>query len=105
MIYLLVFIYLFMCSLIFDINRVKFNSRRLFLFVGYVILIVMAGIRYRLAPDSVFYQYYFENFVPEFLDLSWNYFSISRYQPMWEIIQSIFKSIGGYVFFQFSITA
>lgn len=73
------------------------NLHLVFLFL---ILCLIASLRYRLAPDTVWYSTYFENESIPISELSFKKISDAKYQPLWTILNSIARSIGGYYVFQ-----
>lgn len=97
--YISVFIYLIFLIYIYDINgdiRYK-KTNNIFLFIIFVIL---AGLRYRLAPDSITYEAEFELEYPSIINLNLSDFTNSRYQPFWIILNSFCKLFDNFVVLQ-----
>ncbi|MFP7655879.1 EpsG family protein [Chryseobacterium proteolyticum] len=92
MIYLLVFIYLFLLSIFFDFFKVK-GPRNFFYYLSMIILILIAGLRWRVGGDSLIYQDKFETFIfpifqftkIKFLEIGW--------EPGYLLVNSLSKSI------------
>lgn len=92
MIYILVALYLFLLSYRFDLKERKFGyifHQRLSL----IILIGVAGFRYRIAPDSITYMGDFAYRIANLWDLNLESFTLTRYQPLWIFLNSVCKTI------------
>ncbi|ENU5779163.1 EpsG family protein [Vibrio vulnificus] len=101
MIYTLIFLYLLIGSFYFDLfGQGRKSSNALSIKFIYFVLFLVAALRYRLAPDSVAYDYYVRVEVVEFYQLSLEYLFGQRFQPIWVLISALAKSLGGYLFLQ-----
>lgn len=103
MTYLIVFLVLAFGVFFFELNtfnKIKKFSR-IYIIFSYVILVLVAGLRFRIAPDSVAYAYFFDVEIRYLQDYSIAYISESRFLPLWLLICSISKHLGGYFVFQF----
>ena len=106
MLYIVVFFYLLLNVYIYDIN-VDVNAKkfkRINIFISYLILALIAGFRYRLAPDTVAYQYFVEYQVIGFSELDYEYIFSQRFQPIWVLLSSFSKSLGSYLYLQLFVS-
>ena len=86
--------------LLFDVNRVKADDsiKNIFYYSSLVILITIAGLRYRIGMDTINYMYDFDNHTPLLKEFS---FSRIKYEPLWSLLLSLCKSIvNNFVLFQ-----
>lgn len=101
MIYLFVVIYI--CTLIYnyDIKGYRKNlGKHRFILLALLTLIV--GLRYRMAPDSVSYEFEFNTFYyPLTQPKIYDYGVWRDYQPLWIYLNSFCKTFGGYTLLQF----
>jgi EpsG family len=102
--YLVIALYLVFLSFYYDFNRRNAPSFRL---VHYwlilLILVLISGFRYRLAPDTVAYMYQFQTDVVPLDKISLDYIINSRYQPFWVLLNSICKTFDSFVMLQFLV--
>jgi len=90
--YLLVFIFLLLLSVFFDFLQVK-GPKKFFYYLSMIILILIAGLRWKVGGDSITYQSRFETLIYpidqffniRFLEIGW--------EPGYILINSIAKSI------------
>lgn len=101
--YLLVGCYLLLMVLRFDLRRERGEDGDFHFFAAGFILFLIAALRYRMAPDTVWYMTYFDNEVEPLSRLSYQGLMEARYQPLWTILASICKSIGNYYVMQFAV--
>jgi len=100
MIYLIVFIYLLVFVVKFDINK-KEEGADFTYYTVLVVFIAIAGLRYKVGGDSLVYYETFKE-IPLLFDLFDYDFSETRYDPLWIILSSLSKSIiDDFAFFQF----
>ncbi|WP_174987891.1 EpsG family protein [Pandoraea pneumonica] len=71
----------------------------------FLLMALIAGLRYRMAPDSVWYMTWFESEVPSLDSMGFDDIFHARYEPLWNILASVCKSIGGYFFFQVTVSS
>lgn len=91
LIYILIIIQILICAYFYDLRSYQKNKK---FWVNYtmVVLILLAGLRYRIGTDSAFYELEFANF-PKLWKLSPNFFSNSRYAPLYLVFTSLLRSI------------
>lgn len=104
MIYFIAFAYLLFCVIAYDVCEKKQHLKSHYM-VLYLLFTLVAGLRWRLGVDTVNYMNYFNLDVLPLSELSWEYISESRYQPFWVLLNSICKSLGGFVFVQLFTSA
>lgn len=99
MLYLFIILYLIALIYYFDYRK---NNRykKIHYSILLIILVLLSGLRYRMAPDSVAYMDNFKYLMVPMSELSLKSFTESRYQPFWILINSFCKSIGSYVLLQ-----
>lgn len=99
MIYLVVFIYLLVFVVKFDINK-KVDGANFTYNLLLVVFIAIAGLRYKVGGDSLAYYDTFRE-IPFLSDLFDYDFSETRYDPLWIVLSSISKTIiDDFAFFQ-----
>ena len=71
---------------------------------AYMILALVAGLRFRLGSDAYAYEYYINNTAVGIMDIDsgdvWDGF----YQPGWVVLTSIAKSLGHYLYLQMFVS-
>lgn len=85
------FLYAFLLCIVYDFlcyKRHKNSNYAILL----VIFILIAGFRYRMAPDTVAYLTDYGRFIKPLQEVSLDYFQNPRYQPFWLLLNSIFKT-------------
>lgn len=97
MIYLVIFILLIILSIRYDIQG-KTKYRDEWYLVVLVILILVAGLRWRIAGDTINYMYFFYHGTPHLENLTIDTFIKSGKPPLWIILNSIVKTLGGRFF-------
>jgi len=104
MVYFLILLYLIGASIVFDLySGGRKNSATSLRFI-FFILIIVASFRYRLAPDSVYYEYYVDEVVLGISNLTFDYLFNQRVQALWVLASSISKSMGGYLLLQVAVS-
>ena len=102
MIYLIIFFFLLLCTLLFEGGIDKRLSSFLYL-IQYLVLVLFMTFRFRVGGDGLFYQNAFR-YMPTLetitmADLNGNQ---NEYQPFWFILNAAVKSIyDDFTFFQF----
>jgi len=106
MTYSVVFLIIFFGVFLFELINIKGAKKynKIYLYFCFLVLILVSGLRFRLAPDSVAYAYFFNQEYVYLNQLSLKYFNESRFLPLWLIICSICKELGGYYTFQFLVS-
>lgn len=100
MIYFIVLAALLFLSYRYDYCK-KSQGRLFSYLVMFAVLVLIAGLRYRIGTDSVRYERYYEEF-PYIWELRKNYFLKVRFEPGFVILMSLCKSItSDFTFFQF----
>lgn len=100
MIYFIVLAVLIFLSYRYDYYK-KSQGRLFSYLVMFAVLVLIAGLRYRIGTDSVRYERYYEEF-PYIWELRKNYFLKVRFEPGFVILMSLCKSLtSDFTFFQF----
>ena len=97
MIYFVVLFLLLILTVRYDING-KTEYRDQLYNAVLVILILIAGLRFRLGEDTINYIYMFYHDTPELLDFDVDTFLSSDQPPLWILLNSIVKTLGGRFF-------
>lgn len=92
MIYLLVFIYLLLLSIFFDFFKAK-GPKFFLYYLSMIILIVIAGLRWKVGGDSLTYQSRFETLIYPINQYSKINFTEIGWEPGYVLINSLAKSI------------
>jgi hypothetical protein len=87
-----------------EINQPKIVKGKILMIVIYSLLTIVAGLRYRLGPDTISYMLLFENKAIELSNLTYTDIFAGRYQPGWVLLESFFKEFDNWYFFQFTIS-
>lgn len=99
-IYILIFILIAFLAYLYDINKLTYKRIELY-WILFWILVLFAGLRYRVGSDTIVYIGMFE-YTPPITKL----FSIGldkfNYEPLWMIYFSFWKYIGSFYLFQLS---
>ena len=97
MIYLVIFILLVILAIRYDIQG-KTKYRDQWYYMVLVILILVAGLRWRIADDTARYLYSFYHETPYLWNLTGEGLLYSGTPPLWILLNSIVKAIGGKFF-------
>lgn len=97
MIYLLILILLLLLSFRYDING-KTEYRDFWYHFVLVVLIFVAGLRYRLGIDTVNYLDSFYHKYPYIWDINMDYMLAASREPLWLLFNSVILSLGGKFF-------
>lgn len=92
MIYLIIFIYLLILSLVFDFFKVK-GPKNFFYYSSMIILILVAGLRWKVGGDSLGYQERFEKLIYPIYQFGNIDFIKVGWEPGYVLINSICKTI------------
>lgn len=92
MIYLFVFILLLIPVLKYDLMAKTGGERGWFCF-NLVVLILLAGLRYRVGGDTLMYMSIYDD-LPSLADLKYFDFAEADFNPLWYIYAAVCKSIG-----------
>jgi len=69
------------------------GNKQLWLYLEFFVLVLIAGIRYRVGGDTIVYMDHFEDY-PTISELSTFDFENAVYNRLWYIYNSVFKSLG-----------
>lgn len=97
MIYFIVLFLLLILTVRYDING-KTEYRDQWYNAILIILILIAGLRFRLGEDTINYIYYFYHDFPNLYDLDIDTLLSSDQPPLWILLNSIVKTFGGKFF-------
>ena len=99
MIYILVFILLLIPVVKYDLMAKSGGEGGWYNF-NLVVLILLAGLRYRVGGDTLMYMSMYDE-IPALSELKYFDFEEALYNPLWYVYNSLFKSIGDdFVYFQ-----
>lgn len=104
MLYLMVLLYLIANAYAYDLNGYKGRYRNVNIFISYLVLALMAGLRYKMGSDGFAYQYFVENEVRGLYELDFDYLLDSRFQPLWILLSATAKTLGNYLYLQFFVS-
>lgn len=93
MIYIILIIFVLFLSIYYDINGNEKNKSLWFIIIQFI-LIVIAGIRYRIGSDTTNYLFDFYHEYPLLSDFSFDDYPIGK-DPFYVLINSFVKSLGG----------
>lgn len=99
MLYFFILLYIILLIYFFDFKEKK-HYKLVHYYLLLIIFILISGLRYRMAPDSVTYMDNYNNMMSPLSELSFRSFTESRYQPLWILINSFCKSMGSYILLQ-----
>jgi len=102
-VYLVIFVILSFLTVL-EIYQPKVVKGRVLMILVYSLLTIVAGLRYRLGPDTISYMLLFENKAIELSNLTYTDIFAGRYQPGWVLLESLFKELDNWYFFQFTIS-
>lgn len=90
-IYIIIIIQLVLCAIIYDI---KGRTKRKDFWMWFTLLsfICLAGFRYRMGTDSIFYEQDFAAY-PKLWELNFSFFTQNKYAPLYIIFNSLLRSI------------
>lgn len=89
--YYLIIIVLLVCAIYYDLGE-HTKNRDIWVNLTLVILVCLAGFRYRMGTDSLAYEDEFITF-PKIWELNIRYFQESRYAPLYILSNSLLRSI------------
>ena len=100
MLYLFIVIYLIFLVYRYDLSY-RIQGKREHERIVLLLLILISGLRYRMAPDSVTLEFEFDNlFHPLGSSYLYDSYYGRAYQPFWIFINSFCKTLGNYSLFQ-----
>lgn len=104
MLYSSIALYLAFLSYRYDFGRTSTPDYRVVhRWLALLILVMLSGLRYRLAPDTVAYMAQFQTDVVPLGDLSVDYLVNAKYQPLWVLLTSVCKTFGSFTLLQFTV--
>ncbi len=89
--YVIIWLVCFMFAVAYDIFKVKKNEKIAFSIIIFV-LSILPALRYRVGYDTPMYMQFYVD-VPKIQDLTFHYFTQSRYESGWIGLNSLFKTI------------
>ena len=99
MIYILVFILLLIPVVKYDLMA-KSGGEGGWYYFNLVVLILLAGLRYRVGGDTLMYMSMYDE-IPSLSELKYFDFEEALYNPLWYVYNSVFRSISDdFVYFQ-----
>lgn len=103
MIYFIVFIYLLVCVIIYDVYESRSHSK-----INYIILFTLftliAGLRWRLGVDTVKYMTFFQYDMVSLSQLSVANIIESQFQPFWILLNAFCKSCDSFTLLQIFVS-
>ena len=78
-------------------HRSNFHSHQI---VILLVFTALAGLRYRMAPDSITFEYEFNNIYPKIYNIHYSDITESRYPILWFLANSLFYTYFNYYIFQ-----
>jgi hypothetical protein len=98
MIYIIIFLFLFLSAIHYDVNGYKVNNY--LVFIWWLIFVLLAGLRYRVGCDTFSYMLSYKT-IPTIENLTYKQLVSNVYQPFWVILSSLCKSVSkDFTFFQ-----
>ena len=91
MIYLNIFIILLILIYKYDVCQ-QTRGRDISISLVFFLLIIFAGLRYRVGLDTMQYMQFYDN-IPSFSDISFESFIITRHEPLYFIVEVLAKTI------------
>ena len=98
LIYIVIFLFLLIPVIRFDLMKIEGN-KNLWFYSSLVILILLAGLRYRIGSDTLVYMRLFENY-PSIRELSTFDFDKAQFNPFWYIFNAPFVTLKSFALFQ-----
>lgn len=98
LIYLVIFLFLLIPVIRFDLMRIEGN-KNLWFYSSLVLLIMLAGLRYRVGGDTLIYIRLFEGY-PALRELSTFDYSGAQFNPLWYIFNAPFVTMKSFTAFQ-----
>lgn len=100
MIYFIIFVIFLVPVVRFDLMKLNGN-KHIWLCIEFALLVLLAGLRYRVGGDTLIYMDLFDTY-PKMSELSNFDFEDAKFNPLWYIYNSVFKSLGdSFILFQF----
>lgn len=91
MIYIAIFVYLIVLAFLYDFCGYR-KRRKLHLLISLCMLVLVAGLRYRIGSDTVVYMDDFK-YYPVLSGLQWNDFTDTRHDPLWILLNVCCKTL------------
>ncbi|MDR1653253.1 MAG: EpsG family protein [Prevotellaceae bacterium] len=93
MIYIVILIILAIPAFLYDICNLE-RGKTGFLVLEFILLVLLAGLRYRVGGDTLIYMFLFDNY-PSLGELQYFDFSEAEFNPLWYIFNAVIISCGG----------
>lgn len=97
--YLIILLLILYYVFIHDIRCREKNTRKHKVIVFFALSLI-AGLRSRMAPDTITFEYEFNNIYPTLYSIKYSDLFDSRYPPIWFLLNSLFYTISNYYVFQ-----
>lgn len=91
MIYLFICLYILFLAFSYDFGNLS-KGKKVNKILVFIILVALAGFRYRVGGDTYFYMYWYD-ILPNLSELNSLDLGIEKFQPLWIFINAISKSI------------
>ena len=92
MIYFIVGLFLLIGFFLFDVVKLT-KGKSLFYFLNFILLVLLAGLRYKTGGDSLAYQDMFDD-IPNLSQLRLIDLQNAEFQPLWYLLNATIKSFG-----------
>lgn len=99
LLYILIFVFLASLAFYYDLLA-KQGGERAWYLASYVVLVLLAGLRYRVGGDTIIYMDIFDDY-STLSELKRFDFAAAEFNPMWYVLNAPFRSLGSYPLFQF----
>lgn len=100
LIYTLIFFFLLIPVIRFDLMKIEGN-KNLWFYSSLIILVLLAGLRYRVGSDTLVYMRLFDQY-PSMAELSTFDFQTAEFNPLWYIFNAPFVTLKSFTLFQFA---
>lgn len=95
--YLIILLFLFFCTIQFDVHNKK-QGRKTFWFICFGVFVLLAGLRYKVGADTFTYYYGYKDY-PDFSEFATFNFKDAPYAFLWYVFCAICKTISSSFYF------
>lgn len=103
LVYIVIFVFLLIPIIRFDLMKIEGN-KNLWFYSSLVLLVLMAGLRFRLGSDTLIYMRLFEK-NPSLRELSTFDFATAQFNPLWYFFNAPFVTLKSFTLFQLAHVA